>query len=170
MVRGQGKILPKHGVSGVLSQRKRHRRRMEKDIESLSNNLTDRGTGRENGFLKQETRWEIQKIKTRMQEILQMYGQQMLARHEWPCSEESEELEEIKQRWHSWALAMHKQNEQSGEEATRSEAWIERTAYPSFDGNQENWAGFRRVFQELMKTSGGGEVLELAQLISKLPV
>ena len=35
-----------------------------KDIDSLSNNLTERGTGRESGFLKQETRWEIQKIET----------------------------------------------------------------------------------------------------------
>ena len=66
-------------------------------------------------------------------------------------------------------MTVHKQNAQNGGEYTRSEAWIERTAHPSSDGNQDNWAGFRRVFQELMKTSGRGKVLELAQLISKLP-
>ena len=30
-------------------------------------------------------------------------------------------------------------------------------------------AGLKRVFKDLMKTSGRGDVLELAQLMSKLP-
>ena len=39
----------------------------------------------------------------------------------------------------------------------------------SFNGNQESWVEFRRVFKELMKTTKQGAVLELAQLASKLP-
>ena len=49
------------------------------------------------------------------------------------------------------------------------EASIERTAFLSFDNNQENWLEFRRVFKDLNKASKQGAELELAQLASKLP-
>ena len=52
-------------------------------------------------------------------------------------------------------------------ECGRPKVWIERTAFPGFDGNQENWAEFRQVFQELMKASEKRGVLELAQHINK---
>ena len=49
------------------------------------------------------------------------------------------------------------------------EAWIERTPFPSFNGEQESWPELKRVFQGLMKASGQGEVVKLAQLKIKLP-
>ena len=39
---------------------------------------------------------------------------------------------------------------------------MERTLFPRFDGNQENWVEFKRLFKELMR------VMEMAQLASKL--
>ena len=41
---------------------------------------------------------------------------------------------------------------------------MERTPFPMFDGKQESWAESTRVFQELMRASMQGKVLEMAQL------
>ena len=54
------------------------------------------------------------------------------------------------------------------EQRCRQEAWIERTPFPSFDSDQENWQDFRRVFQELMADSRQGGVVKPVQLKSKL--
>ena len=49
------------------------------------------------------------------------------------------------------------------------ELCTERKAFPTFDWSQENWWDFRRAFKELLKISMLGPVLELAQLLSKMP-
>ena len=63
---------------------------------------------------------------------------------------------------------MHKLNKGEGRVGTRrcggQEIWIERSAFPAFDGNHENWIDFRRLFNELLKISELVPVLELAQL------
>ena len=68
-------------------------------------------------------------------------------------------------------MMMYKCNKEEGRKVTkkcrRQEACIDRTAFPRFDGSQENWAG--GVFQELMKASGKCGVMKLAQRMSKLP-
>ena len=46
---------------------------------------------------------------------------------------------------------------------------MERIPFPSFNGKQESWAEFKQVLKELMRASGKREVLEMAQLASKLP-
>ena len=46
---------------------------------------------------------------------------------------------------------------------------VERTAFPVFDGDQENWFDFSRLFKEIIKITNQAPVLELAQLRSKLP-
>ena len=74
-----------------------------------------------------------------------MFEQQARARHEQTDDEESKEQEEVKHRWHSWALRMYERNAQRGREARSLEPWIENAALLSFDGNQESWPGFRRV-------------------------
>ena len=67
---------------------------------------------------------------------------------------------------------MHKLNEEEGRVCTRrcggQEIWIERTAFPASNGNQENWMDFRRVFKKLLMISKLRPVLKLAQLRSKL--
>ena len=47
---------------------------------------------------------------------------------------------------------------------------IEKTPFPKFDGNQESWEEFRRLFKVLMTESGQGEVLEMANCTDKLPL
>ena len=46
---------------------------------------------------------------------------------------------------------MHKLYKEEGRGGTGKcggqEIWIERTAFPNFNGNQENWMDFRRVFK-----------------------
>ena len=46
---------------------------------------------------------------------------------------------------------------------------IERTPFMRLDGKQESWAEFKSLFQELMRASGQGYVLEMAQVTDKLP-
>ena len=52
---------------------------------------------------------------------------------------------------------MHKLNKGEGRVGTRrcggQEIWIERSAFPAFDGNHENWIDFRRLFNDLLKIS-----------------
>ena len=46
---------------------------------------------------------------------------------------------------------------------------VEKTPFPTFNGSQEGWAEFKRVFQEMISPSGCAKALELAQLAVKLP-
>ena len=46
---------------------------------------------------------------------------------------------------------------------------IERTPFPKFNGKHESWAEFRRLFKELLKESGQGEILEMDRLTDKIP-
>ena len=48
-------------------------------------------------------------------------------------------------------------------------ATIERTPFPKFDGNHENWAELKMYLKELMEESGQSEVLEMARLTGKIP-
>ena len=45
---------------------------------------------------------------------------------------------------------------------------INRTSFPRFDGRQETWAEFRRLFTELLKESRQSKVLEIARLTEKI--
>ena len=51
------------------------------------------------------------------------------------------ECEKLRQRWVGWAMMMYKHNEEEGKKGTkefgRPKVWIERTAFPGLDGNQE---------------------------------
>ena len=46
---------------------------------------------------------------------------------------------------------------------------VEWTQFPTFNGSQEGWADFKRVFKEIISASGHSKALELAQLAVKLP-
>ena len=67
---------------------------------------------------------------------------------------------------------MHKLNEEKSRLGARrcggQERWIDRTAFPGFDGNQENWLDFSRLVKEIIKISNQAPVLKVAQLRSKL--
>ena len=72
-----------------------------------------------------------------------------------------------------WAVRIHKLNEQDRRQGARRcgghEICIERTAFPVFVGDQENWTDYRRLFKKMIKISNKALVLELAQLRRKLP-
>ena len=67
---------------------------------------------------------------------------------------------------------MHKLNEEKGKggkgRSRGQEIWIERPAFPRFDGNQENWMAFRRVFKETQKNLELRPVLKMAEEAKRL--
>ena len=46
---------------------------------------------------------------------------------------------------------------------------LERIPFPESKGKLKNWADFMRVFQEMMKESGHGQVMKMAWLTSGIP-
>ena len=55
------------------------------------------------------------------------------------------------------------------EHTHRAEACrIKRTPWPKFSGAQEDWPQFSRITKDIMKISGHGEALRMAQLSDSL--
>ena len=68
---------------------------------------------------------------------------------------------------------MHNLNEEDSRQGARrcgrQERLVERTAFPVFDGDQENWFDFSRLFKEIIKITNQAPMGELAHLRRKLP-
>ena len=96
----------------------------------------------------------------------------MSARAGQPGGRTAREGEEPSQRWDKRAASLQRHNAEEERERTegcgRQEILIKRITIPSFDGSQEGWVKFSRVFKELNKASKQGPILELDQLASKL--
>ena len=68
---------------------------------------------------------------------------------------------------------MHKLNKEGSRQGAKSGGEqgrrVERTAFPVFDGDQDNWADFKGIFKGMVKISNLEAVLELAQLRDRIP-
>ena len=76
------------------------------------------------------------------------------------------------QEWFDWVGVHRKQcNTENGADiaCVKQKELVERTPFPSFNGSQQSWAEFKRVFQDLISVSGHRIGLNLAQLAAKLP-
>ena len=69
-----------------------------------------RTTERGSRFGKQKTRDQVQDVKRRMEEVMQMCEQQVRARSRHTIKDKTEIIEEVEHRWHKWALVMYEQN------------------------------------------------------------
>ena len=120
-------------------------------------------------IIRQEMREQVWEIKKRTEEVMQMCKQKARAGPRHTNGKETEDLEEVKRRWHKWALAIQKLKTYAESRNNDSRVQIERAAFPSIDGIHKSWPEFRRLFKALMKASRQNKVLKLAQLRAKLP-
>ena len=83
-------------------------------------------------------------------------------------------------RWYNWIRSGKRRNAAVSEEDTMTglcssrgkcmeqALMFERIPLQEFNGKLKNWADFRRLFKEMMKESGQGQVLKMARLTSTI--
>ena len=78
---------------------------------------------------------------------------------------------QIHQEWYGWVRAAKRHSTENGANTTgiKQGELVQRTPFPTFTGLKEGWVKFKRVFQEMISTSGRSKALELAQLTVQLP-
>ena len=96
-----------------------------------------------------------------MMRVLAVYSQQQ---RDGTGQDSTTLCDQLHQEWYGWVGAAKQHSRDTG----ANTAWIKqgelvkRTPFTTFNGSQEGWAEFKRVFQEVISTNGHAKALELA--------
>ena len=69
-------------------------------------------------------------------------------------SDKDDRGQDLSHERHAWAVRMRQSNEghrkRTARTCGRQKLWTDRTALPTFDGSQESWWEFGRLFKEML--------------------
>ena len=150
------------------------RRRVEAGIRDTEIWLQENEASGCSRYLAERMDETINTLDQQLEEVMELYTQQ-LRTFPSPSGKRAASREALFEtssrwvrtaRWRNWASVREAAPQATAPQ--HSAAHLERVKLPTFDGKAENWAEFKRRFQELIKAVNCSPVLEMTFLVDHL--